>query len=59
MKSSIRDKSEGMLHQVKGKIKELVGNVVNDKPLKTEGKAENLAGRVQEKRGDIKKVAGK
>lgn len=59
MKSSIRDKSEGMLHQVKGKIKELVGNVVNDTPLKTEGKAENLAGRAQEKRGDIKKVAGK
>jgi len=59
MKSSTRDKAEGKMHQVKGKIKEVVGKVVNDEDLEVEGKIENLEGKVQEKVGDIKKVVEK
>jgi uncharacterized protein YjbJ (UPF0337 family) len=59
MKSSTRDKAEGKMHQVKGKIKEVVGKVVNDEDLEAEGKVENLEGKVQEKVGEIKKVVEK
>jgi uncharacterized protein YjbJ (UPF0337 family) len=47
------------MHQVKGKIKEVVGKVVNDEDLEAEGKVENIEGKVQEKVGDIKKVVEK
>ncbi len=59
MKSSTKDKAKGKMHQVKGKIKETVGNVVGNKDLEAEGKGENFEGKVQEKVGDAKKVAGK
>jgi uncharacterized protein YjbJ (UPF0337 family) len=59
MKSSARDKVEGNIHQAKGTIKKAIGNLVGDAELKAEGKVEHAAGKVQEKRGDIKKVLGK
>lgn len=59
MKSSTRDNVEGKIHQVKGKIKETVGRVVNDRDLEAEGIVENVGGKAQEKLGEIKKVAGK
>lgn len=59
MKSSGRDKAEGALHQAKGKVKEGIGKALNDRDLEVEGKAENLAGKVQEKKGDVKKVFNK
>jgi len=59
MKSSIRDEAEGMLHKVKGKIKEVAGRVSKNPDLKAEGKGEILAGKAQEKIGQVKKVAGK
>ncbi len=59
MKSSTKDKAEGNLHQVKGKIKETGGKAVGNKDLEKEGKGENVKGKVQEKAGDVKKVAGK
>jgi uncharacterized protein YjbJ (UPF0337 family) len=59
MKSSTRDKAEGKMHQVKGKVKETVGKVVGNDDLEAEGKGENLEGKVQEKVGDAKKVVGK
>ena len=59
MKSSTRDKAEGKMHQVKGKVKETVGKVVGNEDLEAEGKSENLEGKVQEKVGDIKKVLDK
>lgn len=59
MKSSIRDKSEGKWHKMKGKIKELAGKVVGDRDLEAEGKAEKIDGKVQEKAGQIKDVVGK
>ena len=56
MKSSIRDKTEGKLHEAKGKIKEVTGKVTDNPRLEAEGKAEKIAGKVQGKVGDIKKV---
>ena len=59
MKSSTRDKLEGNLHKAKGKIKEVAGKIVADPELEADGKSESVAGKIQEKIGDIKKVVGK
>jgi len=56
MKSSTQDKVEGTFHQVKGKIKEVAGELSDNPKLEAEGIAENVAGKVQEKIGQIKKV---
>jgi uncharacterized protein YjbJ (UPF0337 family) len=59
MKSSTKDNVEGKMHQVKGKIKETVGNVVGNDDLEAEGKVEKLHGKVQEKLGQVEKNLGK
>jgi len=59
MKSSTKDKAEGVLHQVKGTIKESVGKISKNASLEAEGKGEKLAGKVQEKIGEVKKVLGR
>lgn len=59
MKSSSRDESEGKLHEVKGSIKEIAGKALGNRKLERKGKAENRAGKVQGKVGQIKKVLGK
>jgi len=59
MKSSTRDEAEGKLHQVKGKIKEIAGKLSDKPELEAEGTGEKLAGKVQEKIGQVKKVVGK
>ena len=56
MDSGSKDKTEGKFHEVKGKLKEKVGQVINDSDLEAEGKSENLAGKVQKKVGQIKDV---
>ena len=56
MKSGTKDQTQGTFHEVKGKIKEKVGQVINDPDLEAEGKSENLAGKVQKKIGQIKDV---
>ena len=59
MKSSMKDKVEGTIHQAKGKAKEMAGTITDNPKLKAEGKAEHIAGKVQEKVGQVKKVLGK
>lgn len=59
MKSSTQDNAEGKMHRVKGKIKEVVGNVIMNPNLESEGKQEGVNGKIQEKIGEIKKVIGK
>jgi uncharacterized protein YjbJ (UPF0337 family) len=59
MKSRKRDKTEGNLHEAKGKIKEVVGNAVGNSDLEADGKKEQLAGKVQKKIGELKKIVGK
>lgn len=59
MKSSTRDKAEGSANQIKGKAKEEAGKAVGNPNLRDEGRADQAAGKVQKKAGDVKKVFGK
>jgi uncharacterized protein YjbJ (UPF0337 family) len=59
MKPGIRDEIEGKLHNLKGKVKAKAGELTNDPDLEAEGDAEETAGKVQEKVGQVKKVLGK
>jgi uncharacterized protein YjbJ (UPF0337 family) len=58
MKSSMKDKVKGTFHEAKGKVKEMAGEIADNPKLKTKGKAEKIAGKAQEKMGQIKKVLG-
>jgi len=58
MKPSTKDKTQGKLHQVKGKIKETVGKVTNDSNLEVKGKAEKNVGKVQGWIGRAEKAVG-
>lgn len=59
MKSSTRDKAEGKFHQMKGKIKEVAGDLTDNSKLEAEGTVEKVSGHAQEKMGEVKKVWGK
>jgi uncharacterized protein YjbJ (UPF0337 family) len=58
MKSSTEDQVEGTLHQVKGRAKEVAGKLTDNPKLEGEGTGEKIAGKVQEKIGQVKKVFG-
>jgi len=59
MKPSIENEIAGKVHEVKGKIKEKVGQLTNDPDLEGEGIGEKIAGKVQKKIGQVEKVLGK
>ena len=59
MKSSTEDQAEGKFHKIKGKIKEVAGELSDNPMLEAEGTDEKIAGIVQEKIGQVKKVFGK
>jgi uncharacterized protein YjbJ (UPF0337 family) len=59
MKSSAKDQAEGTFHKLKGTAKEIAGILSDDPKLEVEGSDEKIAGKVQEKIGQIKKVLGK
>ena len=56
MNPSTKDQIEGALHEVKGKVKETAGQVLNNPDLESDGQAENLGGKLQKKLGQIEKV---
>jgi uncharacterized protein YjbJ (UPF0337 family) len=56
MKSSTKDQAEGKYHEVKGKIKEVAGELTDNPKLEAEGTSEKLAGKFQTKIGEVKKV---
>ena len=58
MAQSTNDQIKGKFHEVEGGAKETVGQVTNSPNLHAEGQNEKLAGRVQEKVGEIEKVLG-
>jgi uncharacterized protein YjbJ (UPF0337 family) len=49
MKPKTKDQTEGRFHEVKGKLKQRAGQVINNRDLESKVKAENLAGKVQKK----------
>jgi uncharacterized protein YjbJ (UPF0337 family) len=59
MKQSTEDKASGKVHEVKGKIKEKVGQLTNNPDLEAEGQGEKIAGKVQKKIGQVEKVLEK
>ena len=59
MKSGTQDQMEGTFHKIKGKVKEIAGELSDDPKLEAEGTGEKIAGKVQEKIGQVKKVLGK
>jgi uncharacterized protein YjbJ (UPF0337 family) len=59
MNPSTKDEVTGNLHEVKGTIKKIVGQVTNNPDLKARGKAEHNQGVIEKKVGQIKKVFGK
>ena len=58
MKRSTKDRAGGMLHKVKGGIKEAAGKLGNNPALEAEGKIEKLGGKFQEKVGKVEKKFG-
>ena len=58
MKASTKDQTEGKFHEVKGKIKEVAGKISDNPKLESQGAGEKIAGKVQQKIGQVKKVLG-
>jgi uncharacterized protein YjbJ (UPF0337 family) len=56
MENSTKDKVEGSFHELKGKIKENVGQVTNNPDLESEGKGEKVVGKFQKKVAEAEKV---
>ena len=59
MNQSTADQATGTLHEVKGDIKEKLGELTNDPELEGEGIGEKVAGKIQKKIGQIEKVIEK
>ncbi len=56
MKPSTENEIAGKVHEVKGNVKEKVGQLTNDPDLEAEGIGEQFAGKVQEKIGQVEKA---
>jgi uncharacterized protein YjbJ (UPF0337 family) len=59
MNRSTKDQAKGKLHDLKGQLKEKVGRLMNNPNLEAEGQDEKIAGKVQEKIGQVEKVFDK
>jgi uncharacterized protein YjbJ (UPF0337 family) len=59
MKPSTENQIAGKVQEVKGTIKEKVGELTNDPDLEGEGIGEKIAGKVQKKVGQVEKALGK
>ena len=49
-----KDRIEGAVEQAKGKVTEVAGKVTGDSKLEGEGKADQVAGKIQNTIGGIK-----
>jgi uncharacterized protein YjbJ (UPF0337 family) len=58
MKSSMKDKVKGTLHEAKGSVKEMAGQITDNPKLEAQGAAEKIAGKTQKKIGQVKKFFG-
>jgi len=59
MKPSTENEIAGKVHEIKGTIKQKVGQLTNDPDLEGEGVGEKIAGKVQKKIGQLEKVIEK
>ncbi len=51
-----KDRIQGSAEQIKGKVKEVAGKATGDTKLESEGKAQKIAGKVQNTIGGMKDV---
>ena len=58
MKPSTNDKTAGKVHEVKGAIKQKVGQIAGNPSLESNGRAEKNAGKVQNFVGKVEKAVG-
>jgi uncharacterized protein YjbJ (UPF0337 family) len=58
MKPSTKDEIAGKLHEVKGKIKEELGDATTDPNLEVSGNVEKNAGKIQSWMGRAEKAVG-
>ena len=49
-----KDRIEGSAKEIKGSVKETIGKVVGDAKLESDGKADKIAGKVQNAVGGLK-----
>jgi len=59
MKPSTEDEASGSFHEVKGTVKEKIGQLTNDPELEGQGIGEKVAGKIQKKIGQLEKVIEK
>jgi uncharacterized protein YjbJ (UPF0337 family) len=59
MKPSTKDQMEGKFHEAKGAVKEKAGTATNNPDLAARGHDEKIAGKVQNKVGQVEKVLDK
>jgi uncharacterized protein YjbJ (UPF0337 family) len=59
MKPSTENVIKGNVHEVKGTIKEKVGELTNDPDLEGQGMDEKIVGKIQKKIGQVEKVIEK
>jgi uncharacterized protein YjbJ (UPF0337 family) len=56
MKPSTKDRIEGKFHEAKGAVKEKAGSVAGNPVLEAKGQDEKIAGKVQNKIGQVEKA---
>ncbi|MGA7222383.1 MAG: CsbD family protein [Candidatus Acidiferrales bacterium] len=59
IKRSTKDKGEGAFRELKGKVKQKVGQLTNDRALEAKGLGEKMSGKMQKKIGDLERVIEK
>jgi uncharacterized protein YjbJ (UPF0337 family) len=55
MKRSMKDTASGTFHEVKGTVKQKVGEATNNARLQAEGIGEKLSGKIQKKIGRVER----
>ncbi len=55
MKASTKDRMEGKFHEAKGAVKEKAGSVAGNPVMEAKGHDEKIAGKVQNKVGQVEK----
>jgi len=58
MKPSTEDQTAGTVHQVKGAVKQKIGELTKDPVLEAEGQDEKNTGKVQKWVGKVEKAVG-
>ena len=53
-----KEEIKGKGKQIKGAVKDKVGEIINDPEMEAEGEAERVAGKVQENVGKVRRKTG-